>query len=251
MKSVKMVAEIVQRIGAAGVAGDHDPLNRGQVSVDVRPQGFELALEPSSSPSMSICRSVPIRFKSSICRSNSRQPASRTPANNAEGHRGQTRLDVVDGIGAQEIAQAPNEVVLAATRMRRDRSRTDSPFPSLHSNIQGRRTRVRRAQGRGRPEGVRRGRRGRAPSGSSAPPPRPLQLLEPPCRGLHDETARGPSPGPGRLARRSSRRAASGRMVPLKLGPGIGEDDRLRGCRESPPAPAGVTPCPSSWRSAA
>ena len=38
-------AEIVERVGPARMAGDHHPLHRGQVPVDLRAQRFQLALE--------------------------------------------------------------------------------------------------------------------------------------------------------------------------------------------------------------
>ena len=39
-------AEIVESVRPAGVAGHHDPLERREISVDVRPERLELALEP-------------------------------------------------------------------------------------------------------------------------------------------------------------------------------------------------------------
>ena len=43
-------AEIVEGVRAAGVAGDHDPLDRGQVPVDLGAKRFELALQSLQLP---------------------------------------------------------------------------------------------------------------------------------------------------------------------------------------------------------
>ena len=43
-------AEIVEGVRPAGVAGHHDPLERRQVSVDVRPERLQLALQPFELP---------------------------------------------------------------------------------------------------------------------------------------------------------------------------------------------------------
>src|SRR5262249_3869726 len=174
---------------------------------------------------MSIWRSVPIRFRSSICRSSSSRGFSNSSVY-AEGI-GSTCLDVVNGVGTQEIAQGPDEVVF-----RRDADATGAEahvfaVPVAPLNIERRRARVRRAEHGRRPKRIGRGRRRRAPAEAQRDGTRGLQLLETAGR-FHDERsmvltaiAVAVPSGQEQGGVRKNRR--------VELGPRVGEHDRLGG----------------------
>ena len=179
-------AEVVERVRAAGVAGDHDPLDGREVPVDLRPQRLELALQPlelAVDVDLSLGRRSASGPRSAAP---ARAAASRTPAYTLRPS-GSSRLDVVDGIGAQEIAQGPNEVLL-----RRDADATGPephrlPVPVAPLNIERRRARDGPSRGR-RPPGARpaRARAGARQRRLSATAPERLELVQRPGR-LHDE----------------------------------------------------------------
>ena len=66
-------AEIVEGVGTAGMAGDHDALDRREISVDLGPERIELALETLQLALDVDLPLVPMRFRSSIWRSSSRR----------------------------------------------------------------------------------------------------------------------------------------------------------------------------------
>ncbi len=217
------------------------PLQRREVPVDLRPERFQLACSRSSSPSTSICRSPPIRFSSSICRSSSRIGFSNSSVRLRPS--GSSRLDVVDGIGAQESAQGPNEVFL-----RRDADATGPEphrlsIPVAPLNIQGRGAGVgRRAP---RPPGATRGAARPAPATGGSGRRRRTALSSSRARADSTMNVVVLAAVPVAVAALEQQRHV-GEDRSVEHGPGLGEDEHF-GRPGNPRPSAARTPRRSSW----
>ena len=143
-------AEVVQRVGAAGVAGDHDPLDRGQVLGRSRRGATRACL--AGLPVLRRCRSAVRSRCASGRRSAAPAPgaASRTPAYRLRPS-GSSRLDVVDGIGAQQVAQGAHEILLRRDADAAGPEPDRLPVAVAPLNIERRGTRVSGAERGGLP----------------------------------------------------------------------------------------------------